>query len=102
MRTTRCAGLFAAAGRRSIFLKRYPNLPLTRQQMLDGMDELITSRYETIAKPKDGVIELLEGLRARGVKMAIATLTARRHAEKALIDPRHDEIFRGSCSPSRT
>ena len=41
------------------FLKRYPNLPLTRQQMLDG---------------------------ARGVKMAIATLTARRHAEKALID----------------
>lgn len=68
------------------FLKRYPNLPLTRQQMLDGMDELITSRYETIAKPKDGVIDFLEGLRARGVKMAIATLTARRHAEKALID----------------
>ena len=54
--------------------------------MLDGMDELITSRYETIAKPKDGVIDFLEGLRARGVKMAIATLTARRHAEKALID----------------
>ena len=40
------------------FLKRYPNLPLTQQQMLDGMD----------------------------IKMAIATLTARRHAEKALID----------------
>ena len=68
------------------FLKRYPNLPLTQQQMLDGMDEMITSRYETIAKPKDGVIDFLEGLRARGVKMAIATLTARRHAEKALID----------------
>lgn len=68
------------------FLKRYPNLPLTQQQMLDGMDEMITSRYETIARPKDGVIDFLEGLRARGVKMAIATLTARRHAEKALID----------------
>ena len=54
--------------------------------MLDGMDEMITSRYETIARPKDGVIDFLEGLRARGVKMAIATLTARRHAEKALID----------------
>ena len=25
------------------FLKRYPNLPLTQQQMLDGMDEMITS-----------------------------------------------------------
>ena len=68
------------------FLKRYPNLPLTQQQMLDGMDEMITSRYETIARPKDGVIDFLEGLRARGIKMAIATLTARRHAEKALID----------------
>ena len=51
------------------FLKRYPNLPLTQQQMLDGMDEMITSRYETIARPKDGVIDFLEGLRARGVKM---------------------------------
>ena len=68
------------------FLKRYPNLPLTQQQMLDGMDEMITSRYETIARPKDGVIDFLKGLRARGIKMAIATLTARRHAEKALID----------------
>ena len=68
------------------FLKRYPNLPLTQQQMLDGMDEMVTSRYETIARPKDGVIDFLEGLRARGIKMAIATLTARRHAEKALID----------------
>ena len=57
-----------------------------RRAMLDGMDEMITSRYETIARPKDGVIDFLEGLRARGIKMAIATLTARRHAEKALID----------------
>lgn len=42
--------------------------------------------FETVARPKDGVIDFLEGLRARGIKMAIATLTARRHAEKALID----------------
>ena len=31
------------------FLTRHPELPLTREQMLDGMDELFTSRYETIA-----------------------------------------------------
>ena len=68
------------------FLTRHPELPLTREQMLDGMDELITSRYETIAKPKPGVIEFLERMRRKGVKMAIATLTARRHAEKALLD----------------
>ena len=68
------------------FLERHPELPLTREQMLDGMDELITSRYETIAKPKPGVIEFLERMHRKGVKMAIATLTARRHAEKALLD----------------
>ena len=75
-------GLFAA----DYFLERHPELPLTREQMLDGMDELITSRYETIAKPKPGVIEFLERMHRKGVKMAIATLTARRHAEKALLD----------------
>lgn len=68
------------------FLKQYPELPLTRETMLDGMDELIVSRYESMAKPKDGVIEFLERMRKQGVKMAVATLTARRHAEKALRD----------------
>ena len=54
--------------------------------MLGGMDALITSRYESIAVPKDGVLDFLERMRRQGVKMAIATLTARRHAEKALLD----------------
>ena len=68
------------------FIERYPELPIDVQSMMDGMDRLITARYETIARPKDGVFRFLEGLRRRGVKMAIATLTARRHAEKALRD----------------
>ena len=68
------------------FLARHPELPLTRETMLGGMDALITSRYESIAVPKDGVLDFLEGMRRQGVKMAIATLTARRHAEKALLD----------------
>ena len=67
------------------FADRY-DLPGGAEGLMEGMDRLITSRYETIAKPKDGVLEFLDGLRARGVKMAIATLTARRHAEKALRD----------------
>ncbi len=67
------------------FADRY-NLPGGVDGLMEGMDRLITSRYETIAKPKDGVLEFLDGLRRRGVKMAIATLTARRHAEKALRD----------------
>lgn len=68
------------------FLARHPELPLTRETMLGGMDALITSRYESIAVPKDGVLDFLERMRRQGVKMTIATLTARRHAEKALLD----------------
>ncbi len=68
------------------FIDRYPALPMDAQGLMDGMDELITARYASIAKPRAGVIPFLEGLRRRGVKMAVATLTARRHAEKALRD----------------
>lgn len=68
------------------FIERYPSLPLNVQGLLDGMDELITARYAAIAKPRAGVTAYLDGLRARGEKMAVATLTARRHAEKALRD----------------
>ena len=67
------------------FADRYPELP-DAQSLMDGMDRLISARYEAIAKPKEGVLDFLEGLRRRGVKMSIATLTARRHAEKALRD----------------
>ena len=65
------------------FADHYSNLP-DAQSLVEGLDKLITARYESLAKPKDGVLDFLEGLRRRGVKMAIATLTARRHAEKAL------------------
>lgn len=68
------------------FADRYPQLPGGEAGLMEGMDQLITARYETVAKPRDGVLPFLDGLRRRGVKMAIATLTARRHAEKALRD----------------
>lgn len=68
------------------FADRYPQLPGGAAGLMKGMDQLITARYETVAKPRDGVLPFLDGLRRRGVKMAIATLTARRHAEKALRD----------------
>lgn len=68
------------------FIDTYPFLPLTAETLIAGLDQLITARYEQLARPKDGVRPFLEGLRARGVKLAIATLTARHHAEKALRD----------------
>ncbi len=68
------------------FIDRNPSLPFDAKGLSDGIDRLLVTRYETIAKPKEGVLELLDGFRARGIKMAVATLTARRHAEKALRD----------------
>lgn len=68
------------------FLNTYPSLALSAQQLVKEMNDMISKRYETIARPKDGVFSLLEGLRGRSVSMAVATLTDRRHAEKALQD----------------
>lgn len=68
------------------FADRHPELPIGAQGIVEGMDALITARYEAIARPKDGIRALLDRLRAQGVPMAVATLTARRHAEKALRD----------------
>lgn len=68
------------------FIDTYPFLPFDAQGFVAGIDRLIEARYAAIARPKDGVVPFLEALRGRGVKMAIATLTARHHAEKALRD----------------
>lgn len=68
------------------FLRTYPQLPLDPSDFVRRMDELLTARYAAIAKPRDGILELLEGLQARGIPMAVATLTAHRHTEKALRD----------------
>lgn len=66
------------------FVDTYPFLPFDAQGFVDGIDKLITVRYEALAKPKDGVLPFLDALRAQGVGLAIATLTARHHAQKAL------------------
>lgn len=68
------------------FCERYPEITETPEQVVAGLDNLIRTRYEALAKPRDGVIELLTALRDAGVRMAVATLTDRQHAEKALAD----------------
>ncbi|NCB29220.1 MAG: HAD family phosphatase [Clostridia bacterium] len=68
------------------FVARYPEIPMTAEEMVERMNVLINERYETLAKPKDGVLAFLDALRAQGVACAIATLTDRAHAEKALRD----------------
>lgn len=61
-------------------------LPMTAEEMVTEMNALITARYEAIARPKAGVLDFLEALRARRIPCCIATLTDRHHAEKALRD----------------
>ncbi len=68
------------------FINKYPSIPLNAQEFMEGIDKLLITRYETIAKPKEGILELLDAFRKKNVKMAVATLTSRRHAEKALHD----------------
>ena len=68
------------------FCERYPEITETPAEVARGLDALICARYEALARPRDGVRELLDALRARGVRMAVATLTDREHAEKALRD----------------
>lgn len=61
-------------------------LTISAEELVTEMNTLITARYEEIARPKTGVLSFLEHLRANQVPCCIATLTARRHAEKALRD----------------
>ena len=57
------------------------------------VDNLICARYEALAKPRDGARELRRALRDAGVSMAVATLTDRKHAEKALADRGMRDFF---------
>lgn len=75
------------------FVDTYPQLPLCAEEVVLGLDEIITKRYEELAVPKHGVEEFLTRLEQNGIKMAIATLTARKHAEKVLRDWKLDRFF---------
>lgn len=76
------------------FCERYPKqITETPEQVVKGLDDLICSRYEALAKPRDAVLDLLDTLKSHGVRMAVATLTDRKHAEKALRDRKMLDYF---------
>lgn len=66
------------------FCAVYPQLHMTPDAFDAALDTVIAQRYRALAVPKPGCIAFLDALQARGVRMAVATLTARRHAEQAL------------------
>lgn len=57
---------------------------LSEQAIIDGINARIESFYRDTAPAKDGVREILEALKQRGVKMCVATATDRPLAEAAL------------------
>lgn len=50
----------------------------------DGIYAIMDKYYSTVVKMKDGVLEMLQRLKAKGVKMCLATATDREHVEKIL------------------
>ncbi len=56
----------------------------TAEEIMDGMRGIIERFYRTEVRPKPGVQEFLQKLRARGVGICVATLTDRPLIETAL------------------
>jgi len=54
-------------------------------EIMEGVDKAVGDFYFNIAEPKEGVVEFLRSLKARGVKMCVATATNRHLVEAGLL-----------------
>lgn len=66
------------------YLKKQYRLPDTPQQIVDQVVANVGKKYYTEIRLKPGARELLRTLKARGVKLAVATASDRKLAEAAL------------------
>lgn len=66
------------------YLKKQYRLPDTPQQIVDQVVANVGKKYVTEIRLKPGARELLQTLKARGVKLAVATASDRKLAEAAL------------------
>lgn len=69
----------------AVYLKERYDIPLTEGEIMDGINRTVEDFYFHAVEPKPGMIEWLEELSAKGVKMCIATATDRYQVEAALI-----------------
>lgn len=67
------------------YLKEKYSIPLSVEEIMDGVNRTVEGFYLHTVMPKPGVIELLEALSSRGVRMCIATATERCQVEAALV-----------------
>lgn len=67
------------------YLKEQYSIPLSVEDIMDGINHTVEAFYLDTVMPKPGVIELLEELSRRGIHMCIATATDRYQVEAALV-----------------
>lgn len=66
------------------YLKERYSIPLSVESIMDGINRTVEGFYLDKVMPKPGVVELLEELSCRGMRMCIATATDRYQVEAAL------------------
>ena len=66
------------------FIRQKYQIPLSVEEIMDGVNRTVEGFYFHTAQPKPGVIPFLEELRRRNIKMCIATATDRYQVEAAL------------------
>ncbi len=66
------------------YLKEAYSLSMSVEEIMDGVNKTVEDFYFHRAMPKDNVVNVLTHLKAKGVKMCIATATDRYQIEAAL------------------
>ena len=67
------------------YLKEQYGMRLSVEEIMNGVNRTVEAFYFDSVQPKAGVIELLEELTQKGVRMCIATATDRYQVEAALV-----------------
>lgn len=66
------------------FCTHFPKLNMTASQLVDVWNNMISQRYKTLVRPKNGVIEYLNVLKKNNIPCAVATMTDHHLADDAL------------------
>lgn len=68
----------------AIYVREKYVIPLTVEEIMDGINRTVEDFYFHTVQPKEGIIALLEQMKEQGIKMCIATATDRNQVEAAL------------------
>ncbi len=66
------------------YIREYYQIPLTVEEIMDGVNRTVEGFYFHTVQPKEGVIAFLEQMKKQEVRMCIATATDRYQVEAAL------------------